>query len=104
MLKSVPSATDKRFHVAAEARMKMIRQSYTNKAVLVFLLYWLFYIPGLVANIIYFHEAYVDAKNHKGIEPQGFWPLAIMLIVLGCSPIWFALFVTLLEIFVITVK
>jgi hypothetical protein len=37
----------------AAARMK----SYTGAAVLVFILYMLFYIPGLIVNFIYYGEA-----------------------------------------------
>jgi hypothetical protein len=32
-------------------------KSYTGPAVLIFLLYWLFYLPGLIANYIYYQEA-----------------------------------------------
>lgn len=35
------------------ARMK----SYTGAAVLVFFLYWLFYLPGLIVNYLYLREA-----------------------------------------------
>jgi len=35
------------------ARMK----SYTGSAVLVFFLYWLFYLPGLIVNYMYLQEA-----------------------------------------------
>ena len=37
----------------AAARMK----SYTGSAVLVFFLYWLFFLPGLIVNYIYYREA-----------------------------------------------
>ena len=32
-------------------------KSYTGAAILVFILYWLFYLPGLIANYIYYQEA-----------------------------------------------
>jgi hypothetical protein len=37
----------------AAARLK----SYTGPAVLVFFLYWLFYLPGLIVNWMYVQEA-----------------------------------------------
>ncbi|GIK57990.1 MAG: hypothetical protein BroJett015_36530 [Chloroflexota bacterium] len=37
----------------AAARMK----SYTGSAVLVFILYWFFFLPGLIVNFIYYREA-----------------------------------------------
>ena len=37
----------------AAARMK----SYTGSAVLVFVLYWLFWFPGLIVNFIFMQEA-----------------------------------------------
>jgi hypothetical protein len=37
----------------AAARMK----SYTGSAVIVFILYWLFWIPGLIVNWMYYNEA-----------------------------------------------
>lgn len=32
-------------------------KSYTGPAILVFILYWLFYLPGFIANYIYYREA-----------------------------------------------
>jgi hypothetical protein len=37
----------------ASARMK----SYTGKAILVFFLYWLFWLPGFIVNFLYYREA-----------------------------------------------
>ena len=37
----------------AAARMK----SYTGPAVIVFILYWLFWLPGLIVNFMYYNEA-----------------------------------------------
>ena len=32
-------------------------KSYTGSAIVVLILYWIFWIPGLIANVIYYQEA-----------------------------------------------
>jgi len=69
------------------ARMK----SYTGPAVLVFFLYWLFYLPGLIVNFMYYQEA-KKMERLAGQELPGtgclgamLWinVIAIALIILG---------------------
>lgn len=51
-------------------RLNALNKSYTGPAVLVFALYWLFYVPGLVANILFYREAkrteYIAGKRLPG--------------------------------------
>ncbi|MCL4869308.1 MAG: hypothetical protein KJ063_10075 [Anaerolineae bacterium] len=69
----------------AAARMK----SYTGAAVLVFFLYWLFFLPGLIVNFIYYQEAQRMQKlAGRSLPGQGC--LAIML--------WLNLFVLILTV------
>lgn len=66
-------------------------QSFTNKAVIAFLLYWLGYVPGLIFNIMYLIEAR-RIEGETGRTPSGYgclWatligslvPAAILLMV-----------------------
>jgi len=58
----------------AQARSK----SYTGSAVLTFFLYWLFWLPGLIVNILFLNEA---KKNERlaGMSLPGVGCLKILL-------------------------
>ena len=58
----------------ATARLK----SFTGPAVLVFFLYWLFYLPGLIVNIMYVNEA-KRTEMIAGQKLPGTGCLSIML-------------------------
>lgn len=68
----------------AAARMK----SYTGSAVLVFILYWFFFIPGLIVNYIYYREAqrmqHLAGHSLPGQGCLGFM-LWLNVIVIGIS-------------------
>lgn len=59
---------------AAIARSK----SYIGSSILVLVLYLVFWLPGLIANILYYREAQ-RMEQIGGIRPQGTGCLAIML-------------------------
>ena len=53
-------------------------KSYTGPAILIFILYWLFYLPGLIANYIYYREAkHMERVAGHGLPGVGC--LALML-------------------------
>jgi uncharacterized membrane protein YqaE (UPF0057 family) len=54
-------------------------QSFTNKAVIAFLLYWLGYVPGLIFNIMYLVEAR-RVESETGRTPSGYGCLWATLI------------------------
>ena len=64
---------------AADAERSAARmKSYTAAAVLVFFLYWLFYLPGLIVNYIYWKEA-KEMEELAGQPLPGRGCLAAML-------------------------
>ena len=54
--------------------------SFTGKAVATMVLYWLFYVPGLIANIVFYNEAKA-ASTRWGRDLPGIGCLATMLIL-----------------------
>ncbi len=65
--------------VADAERIAAKNKSYTGAAVLVFLLYWLFWIPGFIVNVIYYNEA-KRTQRVAGQSPAGMGCLTFMLI------------------------
>ena len=61
------------------------QKSYVGAAVLVLLLYCLFYLPGLIVNCLYLDDARKTAKV-AGTTPTGVGCLWIMLL-LGLLPL-----------------
>ncbi|MFT4039001.1 MAG: hypothetical protein QM692_12525, partial [Thermomicrobiales bacterium] len=53
--------------------------SYRWQAVIVFALYWFFFFPGLIANIIYWNKA-KNVQAATGIAPRGKGCLTFMLV------------------------
>jgi TRAP-type mannitol/chloroaromatic compound transport system permease small subunit len=53
--------------------------SFTTKAIITLVLYIFFYIPGLIANFIFWNEAQ-QIKNRTGNTPAGTGCLTAMLI------------------------
>jgi hypothetical protein len=45
-------------------------KSYSIQAVCVFLLYWLFWLPGFIANWIFLHEG-VEMERRAGVRLPG---------------------------------
>jgi len=63
----------------ANARM----QSYTGKAVLALILYWIFWLPGLIANIMFYQEA----KRMEKIAGQSLPGVGCLTILLALNVI-----------------
>lgn len=66
-----------------EAKAEQIaarNRSFTGTAVLVFLLYWFFWIPGFIVNIISYNEA-KRVQRVAGQSPAGLGCLTAMLIL-----------------------
>lgn len=55
------------------------QKSYIGPAVLTFFLYWLFFIPGLLVNILYLKDARKNAKI-AGKNPSGYGCLIVLLV------------------------
>lgn len=53
-------------------------KSYTGAAILIFFLYWLFFLPGFIFNIIYYREA-TRMQKIAGHGLPGTGCLAVML-------------------------
>lgn len=64
----------------AAARMK----SYTGSAVLVFILYWLFWLPGLIANYMFYNEA----KRMERIAGQSLPGVGCLSLLLWLNILW----------------
>lgn len=62
-------------------------RSYTTPAVITLALYFLFWIPGLVTNVIYLIAAN-DDRRKSGLEPQGRGCLIALLAVFVALPIF----------------
>ncbi len=60
-------------------------KDYTNAAMFVMVLYFVLYIPGLIANVVYWNQAQNDAKRY-GSTPQGAGCLNWLLIVFFILP------------------
>ena len=61
-------------------RQAAATRSYTTPAVITLVLYFVLWLPGLIANIVYLSAANSD-KNVSGIAPQGRGCLVALLIV-----------------------
>lgn len=66
--------------VAEAERIAASNKSYTGAAVLTFLLYWLFWLPGFIVNILYYNEAKRTARV-AGHSLPGMGCLSIMLVL-----------------------
>lgn len=84
LIKDIPSPYS---HSEREAaRLK----SYTGKAVLVFILYWFLFIPGLIANQLFYNEGRhmedIAGKPLPGVAALAFmrkWLFILMLVILA---------------------
>lgn len=70
---------------ASYAHMAAATRSYTTPAVIVMILYLVLWIPGLIANLVYLHNANED-RDQTGIEPQGRGCLLALIFVFGLLP------------------
>ncbi len=61
-----------------------VRVSFTSKAILTLILYFVLYIPGLIANFVFWNEAR-RIKERTGDAPEGYGCLASMLILQAIS-------------------
>jgi hypothetical protein len=73
-------------------------KSYTGAAVLTFFLYWLFFLPGFVFNIIYYREAQrMQRMAGHGLPGAGClgWMLWVNVVLLILSVIGACIFIAL---------
>lgn len=71
----------------AKARISIAAgRSYTNSAVLTLVLYFVLWIPGLIANLVYYNQAKSDMAL-TGHQPEGMGCLQAMLIVFIALPV-----------------
>jgi hypothetical protein len=75
------------------------QKSYTNKSILVLVLYWILYIPGLIANLVYLLEARKITRD-TGRNPEGAGCLQALFIIFGVLPIAFVLVIFFVYVFV----
>ena len=67
-------------------------KSYTTPAILALVLYFLLWIPGLIANIVYLLEA-TKTKQVTGKTPDGYGCLLALLCFVAVAPVLFGLIV-----------
>lgn len=80
------TSQDPAFDVELERRRAAAQRSYTTPAVITLLLYWLFWLPGFVANIVYWQQASRD-EELIGREPEGKGCLMALFIVFTVLPL-----------------
>ncbi len=68
------------------ARQAAAARSYTTPAIITLALYFLFWIPGVIANIVYLNAARQD-KQQSGLDPQGRGCLIALAIVFVGLPL-----------------
>ena len=61
------------------------QKSYIGPSIITFILYWLFYLPGLIVNLMYIGDANRTAKI-AGQKPSGYGCL-IALMIFGIFPL-----------------
>jgi hypothetical protein len=71
---------------ATDAAKVVIRRSYTLQAVIALIMYTLFWIPGLVLNIVFLNQANKD-QGETGKAPEGKGCLVWLLWVFGILPV-----------------
>lgn len=69
------------------ARQAAATRSYMTPAVITLVLYFVLWLPGLIANIAYLSAANAD-RSVSGIEPQGRGCLVALLVVFIGLPIF----------------
>jgi hypothetical protein len=80
------SAPHGHFDYESERRRVAATRDYTTPAVLTLVLYFVMWLPGLIANIIYYMQASADEKL-TGHPPQGKGCLLALLIVWIGGPV-----------------
>ncbi|GCE24786.1 hypothetical protein KDA_02700 [Dictyobacter alpinus] len=68
--------------------------SYVTPAVVTMLLYFVFWLPGLIVNIVYFVQANETKRRNGGRSPEGYGCLLSLLLVWVLVPlaIWGGIF------------
>lgn len=82
-----PPAPVAYFHppTASYAHLAAATRSYTTPAVITMILYLVFWLPGLIANLVYLSSANED-RHLSGVEPQGRGCLVALVVVFGILP------------------
>lgn len=78
-------------------------ESFTSKAILTLVLYFVLYIPGLIANIVFWNEAR-NVQARTGRAPEGKGCLTAMLIMQLVGLILSGLFFCLLVLVIINTE
>ncbi|CCF84634.1 hypothetical protein [Nitrolancea hollandica] len=78
-----------------DRRRAAAMRSYVTPALITLLLYFVFWLPGLIANIMYWQAASHDQRL-TGVAPEGKKYLAILFIVFVGVPIAFFVLLLLL--------
>lgn len=64
-------------------------RSYLTPAIITLILYFVFWLPGLIVNIVYFVSAQETKRQSGGRAPEGYGCLLAMLLVWTIIPIAF---------------
>ena len=86
---SLVTAPHNQYDYETERRRAAASRDYTTPAVLTLVLYFVMWLPGLIANIIYFMQASEDEKL-AGHPPRGKGCLLALLIVWIAGPLLMA--------------
>ena len=71
----------------SESERAIARQKdYIGACVVTFLLYWLFWIPGVIINIMYLSAA-KKTRDISGVEPTGRFGLQLMFFLFFVFPL-----------------
>ena len=66
-------------------RIAAASRSFTTPAIITLILYFVFWVPGLIANIVYWREAN-NVQTITGRAPEGKGCLVAMLVVMIVIP------------------
>lgn len=80
MAKITPAGQQQEDPALAMQRALAAQKSYVGSAVVVFVLYWVCYLPGLIFNIMWLQEA-AKTRRITGTAPGGMGCLQVMLLV-----------------------
>ncbi len=67
-------------------------RDYTTPAVITMALYFLFYVPGLVANLVYLHRA-LQEKRQQDVQVKGLGCLIALVLTLGAPALIVAMMI-----------
>ena len=74
------------FDIQTIQKQAAAQRSFTSQAVITLVLYWILWIPGLIANLIFWNEAN-NVERVTGKAPEGKGCLVALFIVFTVLPI-----------------